>query len=196
MTLAAEWPPITDQHKHWWVKALQGLLEVRSFALGVAFPALHIPKDTSFFCNLNDKTAGHVSKWKALYAQATRKRGCYLVKQTPAQALLLEDDLVAAFEKVKDAIPDGIHPTINIFIRANSGWNKEAADLAVCEWELVKPLFDGLRREKFNLGKATLEFYEEREADLLTGDERDYLKRLSERNYTEAQEPRELGREL
>jgi DNA segregation ATPase FtsK/SpoIIIE, S-DNA-T family len=210
--LAAEGLPITDQHKHRWVKALEGLLEVRSFALdrfaeyilktrraiedgqpilfalGVAFPALRVPKDTAFFCNLNDKTAGHVSKWKALYAQAIRKRGCYLVKQTTTQALLLEDDLVAAFEKVKDAIPDEFHPTINVFIRANSGWNKEAADLAQCEWEMVKPLFDGLKREKFNLGKATLEFYEEREADLLTGDERDYLNRLSARNYTEAQD--------
>ena len=210
--LAAEGLPITDHHQSWWVKALQGLLEVRSFALdrfaeyvlqtrkaiqdgqpilfalGVAFPALHVPKDTAFFCNLNDKTAGHLSKWKSLYAQAIRKRGCYLVKQTPAQALLLEDDLVAAFEKVKDAIPDGIHPTINIFIRANSGWNKEAADLAVCEWELVKPLFDGLRKEKFNLGKTTLEFYDEREADLLTADERDYLARLRDSNRSEAQE--------
>ena len=210
--LAADGLPIPDQHKHWWVKALEGLLEVRSFALdrfaeyvlqtriaieeghpvlfglGVAFPALHVPKDTAFFCNLNDKTAGHLSKWKALYAQAIRKRGCYLVKQTPTQALLLEEDLAAAFEKVKDAIPDPIHQTIHSFIRANSGWNREAADLAVCEWELVKPLFDGLKREKFNLGKATLEFYDEREADLLTPDERDYLKRLSDRNSTEAQD--------
>lgn len=210
--LAAEGLRITDQHKHWWVKALEGLLEVRSFALdrfaeyilhtskaiqdgqpilfalGVAFPALHVPKDTAFFCNLNDKTAGHVSKWKALYAQGIKKHGCYLVKQTPTQTLLLEEDLVASFEKVKDAIPDQMHPTINAFIHANSGWNIEAADLAQCEWEIVKPLFDGLKREKFNLGKATLEFYEEREADLLTDDERDYLKRLSKRNYTAAQE--------
>ncbi|MBX3319176.1 MAG: DNA translocase FtsK [Nitrospira sp.] len=210
--IAAEGLPITDQHEEWWVKALKGLLEVRSFALdrfaeyilqtrdairngepivfalGVAFPALHVPKDTAFFCNMNDKTAGHLSKWKALYAQAIRRRGCYLVKQTPTQALLLEEDLGNAFEKVKDAIPEEIHPTIDSFIHANSGWNKEAADLALCEWELVKPLFDGLKREKFNLGKATREFYEEREADLLTGDERDYLERLSSRSYTEAQE--------
>jgi S-DNA-T family DNA segregation ATPase FtsK/SpoIIIE len=212
VALAAEGLPITDQHKHWWVKALEGLLEVRSFALdrfaeyilqtrkaiqdgqpilfalGVAFPALHVPKDTAFFCNLNEKTAGHVSKWKALYAQAIRKRGCYLVKQTPTQALLLEDDLVAAFEKVRDAIPNEMHPAINIFIRANSGWNKEAADLAVCEWELVKPLFDGLKKEKFNLGKVTLEFYDEREADLLTTDERGYLARLRDSNRSDAQD--------
>jgi S-DNA-T family DNA segregation ATPase FtsK/SpoIIIE len=209
---AAEGLPITDQHRRWWVKALQGLLEVRSFALarfaeyilqtrksiedgqpilfalGVAFPALHIPKDTAFFSSLNDKTAGHLSKWKALYAQAIRKRACYLVKQTPAQALLLEGDLVASFEKVKDSIPDELHLTLKAFISANSGWNKEAVELAQCEWEMVRPLFDGLKREKFNLGKATLEFYDEREADLLTDDERDYLARLGNGNRSEAQD--------
>jgi DNA segregation ATPase FtsK/SpoIIIE, S-DNA-T family len=92
VTLASEGLPITDQHRHWWVKALDGLLEVRPyaldrfadyvlqtrqaiedgqpviFALGVALPAVHVPKDTAFFSNLNEKTAGHVSKWKALYA--------------------------------------------------------------------------------------------------------------------------------
>jgi len=82
-------------------------------------------------------------------------------------------DLQKAFDHVKDAIPQDLPPTVRAFIAANSGWNDEAAALAECEWELVKPLFDGLRREKFNLGKATLDFYDEREADLLTSDERD-----------------------
>ncbi|MBV8279636.1 MAG: DNA translocase FtsK, partial [Verrucomicrobia bacterium] len=210
--LAAEELPITEQHKGWWVRAVEGLLEVRSFALdrfaeyilrtrkaiedgqpilfalGVALPALHIPQDTTFFHTLNDKTAGHLSKWKALYAQALRKRGCYLVKQTPNQTLLVEDDLMVAFEKVKDAIPDSLHPTIISFIRAKSGWNHEAAALAQCEWEQIKPLFDGLKKEKFNLGKATIEFYDEREADLLTDDERTYLTRLSESKRSDAQE--------
>jgi DNA segregation ATPase FtsK/SpoIIIE, S-DNA-T family len=209
---AAEGLPIMDEHRHWWMKALQGLLEVRSFALdrlaeyvlqtrnavedgqpvlfalGVALPALHVPKDTAFASALNDKTAGHTYKWKALYAQAIRKRACYLVKQMPTQALLLEDDLAAAFEKVKEAIPDELHPIIKAFISAESGWNREAADLARCEWEMVKPLFDGLKREKFNLGKATLEFYDEREADLLTADEREYLARLRDSNRSEAQD--------
>lgn len=212
VNLAADGLPITEQHKHWWAQALLGLLEVRSFALdrfaeyvlrtreaiedgqpilfalGVAFPALHIPKDSAFFCNLNDKTAGHVSKWKALFAQAIRRRACYLVKQTPTQALLLEDDLSAAFDKVKDAIPEAIHPTIRTFIQANSGWNQEAADLAGCEWDMVRPLFDGLKKEPFNLGKATLDFYDEREADLLTADERDYLARLRDSKRSEAEE--------
>ena len=63
-------------------------------------------------------------------------------------------------------------------MHANSGWNDQAAALAECEWELVKPLFDGLKREQFNLGKATLDFYDEREAELLTIRRTEYLKRL------------------
>jgi DNA segregation ATPase FtsK/SpoIIIE, S-DNA-T family len=210
--IASEGLPITNQHTEWWVKALQGLLEVRSFALdrfaeyivqtrraiedgqpilsalGVAFPALHIPRDTAFFRSLNEKTAGHTSKWKALFGQAIRKRACYLLKQTPTQTLLLEEDLNASFEKVKDTVPEGLHPVVLAFIEADSGWNQPAADLSLCEWELVKPLFDGLRKEKFNLGKATLDFYEEREPTLLNDDERDYLKRLSESNRSDAQD--------
>jgi hypothetical protein len=209
---AADGLPILAEHQNWWVKALQGLLEVRSFALdrlaeyilktriaiedgqpvlaalGAALPALRVPKDTAFASALSEKNAGHVYKWKALYAQALRKRACFLVKQTPTQALLLEDDLALAFAKVKESIPDEIHPTIRAFIEAESGWNQRAADLAECEWEMVRPLFDGLKKEKFNLGKATLEFYDERDEALLTADERDYLARLRDSNRNEAQE--------
>lgn len=209
---AADGLPILDDHQHWWVKALEGLLEIRSFALdrlaayilqtrvalqdgqpvlaalGVALPALQVPKDTTFASSLTPKNAGHTSRWKALYAQVIKKRACFLVKQTPTQALLLEDDLVESFIRVKDSIPDEIHPIIQSFIAAASGWNQQAADLAQCEWEMVKPLFDGLKKEKFNLGKATLEFYGERDESLLTADERDYLERLRENNRTEAQD--------
>jgi S-DNA-T family DNA segregation ATPase FtsK/SpoIIIE len=142
---AAEGLPILADHRHWWETALKGLLEVRSFALdrfaeyilqsrvaiedgqpvlaalGAALPALRVPKDTAFASSLSEKNAGHTYKWKALYANAIRKRACYLVKQTPAQALLLEDDLAGSFAKVKDSIPDGIHPTIQAFIASDSG---------------------------------------------------------------------------
>ena len=212
VNLASGELPLTDQHRAWWTKAIEGLLEVRSFALdrfaeyilrtrhavedgqsilfalGAALPALHVPRDTAFFHTLNSKTAGHLSKWKALYAQVIRKRGCYLVKQTPNQTLLLEDELVTAFDKVKDSVPDTLHPVITTFIHVGSGWNAEAGALAECEWELIKPLFDGLKKEKFNIGKATIEFYDEREADLLTSDEAEYLDRLNDSKRTDAQE--------
>jgi DNA segregation ATPase FtsK/SpoIIIE, S-DNA-T family len=212
ISIAAEGLPLIDQHKAWWLKAIQALLEVKQFgldrfaeyvlqtrqaiedghpmlsALGVALPALHLPRDTGFFRSLTDKTAGHLSKWKALYAQCVKKRYCYLLKQTPSQTLLLEDDLQKAFDHVRDAIPAELHPVIDAYIAANSGWNDEAAALAQCEWELVKPLFDGLKREQFNLGKATLDFYDEREAELITPDEKEYLKRLRENPRTEAQD--------
>lgn len=209
---AADGLPILADHQRWWVIALKGLLEVRSFALerlaeyvlqtrvaiedgqpvlaalGAALPALRVPRDTAFATALSEKSAGHTYKWKALYANAIRKRACYLVKQTPAQTLLLEDDLAASFAKVKDSIPDAIHPTIQTFIAAESGWNEQAAALAQCEWEMVRPVFDGLKKEKFNLGKVTLEFYDERDQALLTAEERDYLARLRDNNRTEAQD--------
>jgi S-DNA-T family DNA segregation ATPase FtsK/SpoIIIE len=209
---AAENLPIIAEHRHWWVKAIEGLLEVRPFALdrlaayilhtrvaiesghpvlaalGVALPALHVPKDTAFASSLTEKNAGHTSRWKALYAQVIKKRACYLMKQTPTQALLLEEELTSSFAKVKDSIPDTLHPVIQDFISAASGWNQQAADLSDCEWEMVKPLFDGLKKERFNLGKATLEFYDERDEALLTADERDYLARLRDNNRTEAQD--------
>lgn len=209
---ASEDLPILEEHQNWWVKALEGLLEVRSVALdrlaayilqtrvavqdghpvlsalGVALPALHVPKDTAFASSLTAKNAGHTSRWKALYGQVIKRRACFLVKQTPAQTLLLEDELTDSFAKVKDSIPEEIHPTIKAFISAASGWNLQAADLAQCEWEMVKPLFDGLKKEKFNLGKATLEFYGERDESLLNADERDYLERLRDSVRTEAQD--------
>jgi DNA segregation ATPase FtsK/SpoIIIE, S-DNA-T family len=212
VSVAGNGLPILEQHKEWWLKAIQALLEVKQFgldrfaeyilhtrqaiedghpmlsALGVALPALHLPRDTGVFRSLTDKTAGHLSKWKALYTQCVKKRYCYLLKQTPSQTLLLEDDLQKAFDHVRDAIPADMHSVINAYIAASSGWNDEAAALAQCEWELVKPLFDGLKREQFNLGKATLDFYDEREAELLTSDEREYLKRLRDNPRTEAQD--------
>ncbi|MBN9657103.1 MAG: DNA translocase FtsK [Acidobacteria bacterium] len=210
ITIAGDSLPIIEQHRAWWLTGIRALLEVKQFgldrfaeyvlatreavqdghpiraALGVALPALHFPRDTGLFLSLTDKTAGHLSKWKALYTQCVKKRYCYLLKQTPAQALLLEDDLRKTFGHVKDAIPQDLHARVDAYITANSGWNEHAASLAECEWELVKPLFDGLRRERFNLGQATLEFYDEREAELLTGDEKEYLQRLKENTRTEA----------
>lgn len=210
IAIAGDGLHLVDQHKQWWLKAIQALLEVKQFgldrfaeyvlhtreavqdghpmlsALGVALPALHLPRDTGLFRSLTDKTAGHLSKWKALYTHSLKKCYCYLLKQTPAQTLLLADDLQKAFDHVGDSIPAELHPVVAAYIAANSGWNDEAATLAECEWEQVKPLFDGLKREKFNLGKATLDFYDEREADLLNSDEQDYLKRLRENPRTEA----------
>lgn len=52
----------------------------------------------------------------------------------------------------------------------------------------VNPLFDGLKRERFNLGRETQTFYEEGEPDLLNDDERECLRRLAGRPATEPTE--------
>jgi len=206
VNIASKALPITDEHRKWWSQSVKGLLDARAIsidrladymsatshaiadgghpvlaALGHSLPALRAPRDTTFFSGLTAKNAGQASKWKSLFSTLFKKRSCYLIKQTPTQGLLTEDDLRAALAKVADSIPADLHPVIQAFISASSGWNDEARALSECEWELIKPLFDGLKREQFNLGSATLEFYAERDPVLLTDEERDYLARLSQR---------------
>lgn len=208
---------LPEEHAKWWVQALKGLTEARSVslerhaefvtatrdaieshghtircALGYALPSLHLPRDTNYFNALNNKTAGHASRWKKLFSEAYRKRGCYLLKQTPSQILLDSETLSASFEKTRDSIPPECHPAIECFIMASSGWNAPAHELAQCEWEFIKPLFDGLKRERFNLGRATREFYDEWDPELLSEEDRDYLARLTARNTTEANEEDQL----
>ena len=213
VTVAADGLALPEDHEKWWRQSLKGLVEARSVsleryaeyvartrrankdlghtirnALGYALPALHIPRDTNLFNALNDKTAGHVSRWKKLYLDAFKKRSCYLIKQTPTQVLLDADILLEGFEKTRDDIPAECHPIIDAFIPAPSGWNDQAMALAECEWEFIKPLFDGLKREKFNLGQATLDFYDQWDAELLSDDDRDYLTRLIARKTTQPED--------
>src|SRR5207253_2898645 len=89
-------------------------------------------------------------------------------------------------------IPESEHAAVLDFVHAPSGWNAQAASLADCEWERVKPLFDGVKREKFNLARETIAFYEDREPELLTDDERQYLQHLVERSATK-QELKDLN---
>ena len=197
---------LEEKFQEWWIQALTGLLDVRSFslewfasyllettrsieeerydlisALGNSLPALRSPKDTVFFKSLNEKTARHRSKWRNLYTKVIKSRSCYLKKQTPVQTLLTEDSLKASFDKVKEDIPDKYHETILTFIAADSGWNEAARQLSLCEWEDINSLFNGLKKEKYNLGKKTQEFYDERDKELLTDNERLYLENLKKR---------------
>jgi S-DNA-T family DNA segregation ATPase FtsK/SpoIIIE len=204
--------PITDEHRRWWEKALAGLQDLRFVsldryanyvlrtrqlidteglpilnALGAALPALRLPKDTHYFSGLADRARAHPSKWRAMFGTAHTKRACFLSKQTPTGGVLSEDDLQGAFAKVQTSIPEAAHTVVKAFVGAPGGWTTASAALAECEWEHVKPLFDGLKREKYNLGQATLDFYGERDPELLTVAEREYLQRLISRKTTEAE---------
>ena len=115
---------------------------------------------------------------------AQKKRACYLIKQTPSQQQILEEDLHRTFDDVRADIPDGIHGGVEGFIAAPAGWNASAAELCEVEWESIAPLFDGFKREPFNLGQETIDFYEIGEPELLEESERDYLRRLIRRRTT------------
>ncbi len=211
--VAAAGLPLTAENLRWWEKALAGVFELRMFsldrlasfaiatrngfvseghpilhALGAALPALRCPRDSRYFAGLKERVRGHASAWKAFFSSAFKKRACYLSKQTPSQLVLTEEELRASFERVRDSIPEARHALVQAFIAAPNGWNEAAARLADCEWEEISPLFDGLKREKFNLGKETLDFFDEREPELLSADDREYLKRLLDRRTTEAKD--------
>lgn len=203
-------PP--DQLK-WWEKALAGLNELRGFpldrladyilgtrnlvsreglpliqALGAALPALQLPKDSWYFNRLNDKAKLQPGRWRTLFSDAIKKRACFLAKRTPSQVLLGEEELEAAWEKVKDAIPAIHHKVAAAFIESPPALNAEAVALSNCEWEDIKPLFDGLKREKLNLAQETINFYNEREPELLSELDRQYLDLLLGRRTSEAEE--------
>lgn len=199
--------PIAQEQQRWWEKSLTGLRDLRIVsidrfaayilrtrheneqagrpiidALGAAMPALRLPNDPACFGSLKERQRGHASAWKQQFNNAHKRRSGLLLKQTSSQLLLSEEDLRNAFEKVAHQIPNECHPTIEAFIGAPSGWNAQAEALAEQDWEQIKPIFDGLQREKFNLGKDTLEFFSELEEDKLEEEEREYLKLLSKRS--------------
>jgi S-DNA-T family DNA segregation ATPase FtsK/SpoIIIE len=198
--------PITDDHRKWWERALTGLQDLRFLsldrvaeyvlrtrnlveveglpiinALGASLPALRIPRDSAYFNSLNEKTRNHASRWRILYETAQKKRACYLIKQSPSQQQILEEDLQRTFDRVRPDIPEAAHGKVERFIESPAGWNNAAADLCEFEWEEIAPLFDGFRREPFNLGQATIDFYDDREPQLLQDSDRDYLQRLIKR---------------
>lgn len=204
--------PIPDIHRKWWLRALSALQDLRFVpldryadfvlrtrelveqeglpivhALGAALPALRLPRDRCYFEALPDAVRTHASRWRALFAAAHTKRACYLSKQTPSGGVLTEDDLRTAFARVRESIPGEYHDAVERFVQAPAGWTPASAELAECEWEGIKPLFDGLKRERFNLGQATLAFYDEGSPDELSDAEREYLARLSGRRTSAAE---------
>jgi S-DNA-T family DNA segregation ATPase FtsK/SpoIIIE len=208
--IAATDLPITEEQQRWWIRALDALQDLRFVsldryanyvlrtnahvledglplmeALGAALPALLMPRRTHAFHELPEKVRGRLAKWKAVFNHTSGKCAPYLSKRRPDGTLLSDDDLRAAFDRTKDQIPDAHHALIEEFIAADAGWTPVSARLAECEWEQVKPMFDGLQREKFNLAQATLNFYDETEPENIGDDERAYLERLRERKTTE-----------
>ncbi|QDT51711.1 FtsK-like domain-containing protein [Symmachiella dynata] len=191
---------ITDDHKTWWEKALSGLCDLRVVALerlaeyvvwtrelidveglpigkalGQALPALHFPMDSGFFDRISERTRTHKSAWSREYTRVCRKNACFLEKRTPSQLILNEDDLRKSFDKVKSEIGEHLHPTIEEFIEAPSGWNEKAVALSQCEWEDIRLLFDGLRRVTLHLGEETRQFFDELNPELLSEEDNDYL---------------------
>ena len=217
--VASDGLSLQRQQRKWWQQALAGLMELRIMslihvaryvlrtrrhvekdgdplltALGRALPALQFPKDTRVFLGIPERKRGHRVQWKKRFDTIQRKQSPYLSKLDSSGRFESRDELQSSFDKAKEHISEPCHEAIERFIEASSGWNEQAAALAEHEWNDVKPFFDGLRKaKKFDFRKTTVTFYEEREPELLSDDERDYLKRLAEsRRTTESEDDEEF----
>lgn len=204
---------LDDNQVTWWKQCLVGLQEAKSYsldrfaryiletchnivvegeplleALGLALPALQIPRDKIYFRVLNEKTARHKNRWSSLFQKAATKRACYIFKQNPNQSYLEKEHLENAFQKCSEDIPTNYHPLVHSYIQSDHGWNQAADDLCRCEWEEICCLFTGLKSEKFNLARATLDFFDERYPEDLNENEIDYLDRLKKRRLTTSNE--------
>lgn len=203
--------PVIDEEQRWWEKALGGLgalhatsldrfaayvLMTREMidvegqplhdALDAALPRLGWPRNSGEFSRIAPRFRGQTARWRTLYSGVQSKRACFLQKQTPSGAVLTTHDLNAAFERVEGDIPERLRPTVRAFIDAPGGWTDESAALAECDWEDIKPIFDGFNRTRFNLGAETIRFYDETDPDKLSELDRTYLERLRDRRTTGA----------
>ena len=210
---ASEGLGLSDANVRVWPKALKGLQDARPVslenfarfvlatrlaikdhglpllhALGWALPELRVPRDSAFFTAIPEKSRGQAHQWKRLFLQAFNKRAPFVLKQTPTQQVITNDQLREMWERVRDEIPAQHHPVVQAFIDAPGNWNEHAEALARLEWEQdnIKTLFDGLRVRRVPLGSQTLEFFEDDYPDTLTEDEQDHLTRLDERKTREA----------
>ncbi|MGE3538653.1 MAG: FtsK/SpoIIIE domain-containing protein [Candidatus Tectimicrobiota bacterium] len=213
VTQAAAGLALPDQHRLLWEKALQGLQRAKPVsldifaryllvtrqsmaeqglpvlhALGWALPVLSVPRDTTFFEAIPERSRTHIQQWQRFYQQAFNKRAPYLLKFTPSQQPIPSAQLHEMWERVQETIPEHLHPTVKAFIDASSGWTAETEALSCLEWERdnVKALFDGLKVRREPLGQATLDFYDDELPGSLTEQEAAYLRKLDARQMREA----------
>jgi len=158
-------------------------------SLGMALPALKMPKNTAVFQGIAKKKRGWKSEWDRKLKRIWNFEAPFLRKQDQSGKTLTTRALKARFEEVKEEIPEACHPTIEAFIEAPEGWNLEAEALADEEWIEIKPLFERLQKtKKYDFKVKTVDFYSQLDPELLDDEERDYLKRLVGSKRTAADE--------
>ncbi len=208
VSVAAKDLPLTEDQKKYWEKALSGLREANDCsleqfsayvvkvhdiialegipvvrALGWALPALRIPRDSTFFESISEKSLGYVSKWRQMFANAYSKRGCYLSKQNPNRQIINNEDIWEPYQNVKDQISADYHEFIEEFIQCKETWSSATDRLAELEWESdnIGLIFSGLRVVKLDLSSRTIQFYADEFPDSLSQDDLQYLEALRKR---------------
>lgn len=164
-------------------------------ALGWALPALKLPRDSSYFESIAEKSRTAKTKWQKQYQDAKTKRACFLAKESPTRKPIEEQELRVAFEKVKEDLTATVCTAIESFITSGAGWNDEAAHLAEFEWQQdnIRTIFSGIRTQKLDLIGTTKQFFQDEYPESLTESEVQYLDALKKRGL---KEPRDEDQEF
>lgn len=203
---------LTKEQQDYWQKALKGLQEANDVslerfgayvvqtrnvileegiplvnALGWALPALRLPRDSAYFTSIPEKALNHTHRWRKMYADAYRTRGCYLYKQTPNSQGIDSAQLAEKFAQVKEQIRPDFHTTIDDYIRSSDVNSEAVQSFSELEWERDKIhlLFTDLRTLKLDLGTKTKQFFDDEYPDVLEEQESAYLETLSKRKIKE-----------
>jgi DNA segregation ATPase FtsK/SpoIIIE, S-DNA-T family len=207
---------LNSQETKWWEQALKGLQAANDYsleqvaayiastrayllenignpnalieALGWSLSELRLPRDSSYFhstISIDKRT--QMLSWKKAFRQVIAKRGCLLLKETPARKVITNEELQESFLRVQAEIPVKHHAVVKQFARSLSGWNASAQALANLEWtrDNLELLFTGIQPRKLDLATQTIHFYDSSYPDSLLLEEHTYLRNLKKRGVKE-----------
>ena len=202
--------PLSDLQREVWLAAMRGLLDAKDFSLsqvaayvasvaaridaektplvaslGYCLPVLQIPRDSTL--QVPERQQRQKSAWRRRFEQMVSERAPLLRKHTKNRQILERDELATQFERIKDDVLPEHRAIFRAFIEAPPSYNDAARALAELEWETdhVDQLFTGLKKKKVHLSEETLQFYEDKDPELLNSADREYLGLLRERNPKE-----------
>ena len=153
-------------------------------AIGWSLPRVGLPRDTSFFSSA--KTYSHtVGPWRKAFEKLFVNRAPLLFRVRPNGQPLDADEMRQRLEDNGANIQDPVKVALEAFIKAPSGDEQTASEIAHLEWEMdgVHFIFDRPRERQQGLAESTLHFFDHDcdDTDVLAEQWRKHLEDLKTR---------------
>lgn len=148
-------------------------------AFDAALPALHLPSNAGGFDQIAEAKRTQVGEWSWRLRQLHNKVRPLLVRENE-KGESIEGELRGNLHAVRDDLDAQEIATVDAFLEADLApdqWAQEQEDLARLDWERIKTVFEGARRQAQSLGDLTVRFFDEEYPDELDPDDRGLLQR-------------------